>query len=176
MNIPFGVRMERGRLMLGSYPISMSDKKLIIGGETYYLTRGLYDLLFKKVADFNKVTEDDKRLYKTLLLKTNAHRRDFNPNKPIKSNKGMKYLQIIRPLFKLTKQRSLSEEIAVSGEGLPFLKKVKADVSYVYWDDPNELVDRLKLLIASRDAGNTGLDNEIISVIEELREAGFVNI
>lgn len=175
MNIPFGVRMERGRLMLGSYPITVNDKELIIGGETYCLTQGLYDLLFKKVVDFDMVTEDDKRLYKTLLLKTNAHRRDYDPNKPIKSNKGMKYLYIIRPLFKLTKQRSLSEEIAVSGDGLPFMKKVKADVSYVYWDDPNELVERLKLLIASRDAGNTGLDNEIISVIEELREAGLIN-
>lgn len=175
INIPFGVRTERGKLMLGTYPITVNDKELIIGGETYCLTEGLNDLLFKKIPDFNVVTEDDKRLYKTLLLTTNAHRRDFDPNKPIKSNKGMKYLYIIKPLFKLTKQRSLSEEIHVSGEGLPSMKKVKADVSYVYWDNPNELVERLKLLIASRDAGNTGLDNEIISIIEELREAGLVN-
>lgn len=32
----------------------------------------------------------------------------------------------------------------------------------------------LKLLIASRDAGNTGLENEIIAIIEELRESGLV--
>lgn len=44
----------------------------------------------------------------------------------------------------------------------------------LYWDDPNELVERLKLLIASKDAGNTGLDNEIISVVEELRESGII--
>lgn len=165
MNIPFGVRMARGKLMLGSYPISANDKELKIGGERYCLTQGLNDLLFKKIPDLQMVTENDKRLYKTLLLKTNAHRRDFDPNKPIKSNKGMKYLHIIKPLFELTKQ----------GDGLPSMKKVKRDISYVYWDDPNELVERLKLLIASRDAGNTGLDNEIISIIEELREAGLVN-
>ncbi|XP_063545392.1 uncharacterized protein LOC134753449 [Cydia strobilella] len=175
MNIPFGVRMERGKLMLGSYPISVNDQELKIGGERYCLTQGLNDLLFKKIPDLHMVTANDKQLYKTLLLKTNAHRRDFDPNKPIKSNKGMKYLHIIKPLFKLTKQRSLSEEVHVTGDGLPVMKKVKRDISYVYWDDPNELVERLKLLIASRDAGNTGLDNEIISIIEELREAGLVN-
>lgn len=175
MNVPFGVRMDRGKLMLGSYPISWNDKELKIGAERYCLTQGLNDLLFKKIPDLQIITENDKRLYKTLLIKTNAHRRDFDPNKPIKSNKGMKYLHIIKPLFKLTKERSLSEEVHVTGDGLPLMKKVKRDISYVYWDDPNELVERLKLLIASRDAGNTGLDNEIISIIEELREACLVN-
>jgi hypothetical protein len=43
-----------------------------------------------------------------------------------------------------------------------------------YWADPNELVDRLKLMIASRDAGHSGHDNEILSIIEELREARII--
>jgi len=38
-------------------------------------------------------------------------------------------------------------------------------IDYVYWDDPNELVDRLQLFDASRRAGNN--DNEILSIIEE---------
>lgn len=45
---------------------------------------------------------------------------------------------------------------------------------YTYWDDPNELVERLYLLHCSKEAGNTGLDNEIISIVEELREAGYI--
>lgn len=44
----------------------------------------------------------------------------------------------------------------------------------MYWDDPNELVDRLRLLIASQSAGHTGHNNEIISIIEELREANII--
>lgn len=47
-------------------------------------------------------------------------------------------------------------------------------MDYVYWDDPNELVDRLRLLLAERAAGNPSHINEIISIIEELREAGIV--
>lgn len=174
LNIPFGVRTERDKLMLGSYSVSVSGEKLKVNGNSYNLTPGLYDLLFKKLPDLGIITEDDKRYYKMLLLETNAHRRDFNPNKPIKSNKGKKYLYIIKPLFKLSKERLISDG-STHGQGLPTMKKVKRDVSYVYWDDPNELVERLKLLIASRDAGNTGLDNEIISIVEELREAGLVN-
>lgn len=48
-------------------------------------------------------------------------------------------------------------------------------VSYTYWDNPNELVDRLRLLIASQSAGNTGHTNEIVSIVEELREANIIH-
>jgi len=44
-------------------------------------------------------------------------------------------------------------------------------MDYVFWDDPNELVDRLQLLAASYQAGNKSHTNEIMSILEELREA-----
>lgn len=47
-------------------------------------------------------------------------------------------------------------------------------MDYVYWDDPNELVDRLRLLIAETSAGNNSHTNEIHSIIEELREANII--
>ena len=40
----------------------------------------------------------------------------------------------------------------------------------MHWDDPNEIVDRLRLLEASRQAGYNGHDNEILSIIEEFRK------
>lgn len=40
----------------------------------------------------------------------------------------------------------------------------QAILDYVYWDDPNELVDRLKLLIASQQASNPSHNNGIISI------------
>lgn len=45
---------------------------------------------------------------------------------------------------------------------------------YVYFDDINELCERLKLLIASQHAGNTNHTNEIASILEELRECGII--
>jgi len=47
-------------------------------------------------------------------------------------------------------------------------------IDYVHWDDPNELVDRIRLLEASRQAGHNAHNNEMLSIIEELREAGII--
>lgn len=163
-DIPFGVRYDNGKLMLGSARIIVNDEYIIVADRKYRTTPGLKQLLLKKNVDSSLVTEKDMQHYKLMLLDTNAHRRDYDPNKPIKSNKGLKYLQIIKPLFLQTK-----------GKGLPLTKMWKKNVDFIYWDDPNELVERLKLLIASQDAGNTGVNNEIISIIEELRESNIIN-
>lgn len=47
-------------------------------------------------------------------------------------------------------------------------------IVYEYFDDPNELCDRLQLLVSSRMAGNTNHMQEISSIIEELRELGCI--
>lgn len=48
------------------------------------------------------------------------------------------------------------------------------NIVYEYYDDPNELCDRLRLLVSSKSAGNTNHDQEINSIIEELRERDIV--
>lgn len=62
---------------------------------------------------------------------------------------------------------------AVTGKGVDMHVSFNP-IDYVHWDDPNELVERLRLLIASEEAGHTGHTNEINSIIEELREANIV--
>jgi len=47
-------------------------------------------------------------------------------------------------------------------------------IDYVHWDDPNKLVDHLRLLDASHQTGNNVHDNEMLSIIEELREASLI--
>ena len=49
-------------------------------------------------------------------------------------------------------------------------------MDYVFWDDPNELINRLRLLLAELEAGNQSHTNEIHSVIEELKEVGYINV
>lgn len=48
------------------------------------------------------------------------------------------------------------------------------NIVYEYYDDPNELCDRLRLLISSKSAGNSNHDQEINSIIEELRELDII--
>lgn len=45
---------------------------------------------------------------------------------------------------------------------------------HIYWDDPNELVERLMLLLAAKEARNNSTNNEIITIEEELREAKYI--
>ncbi|KAL4153101.1 hypothetical protein QTP88_000934 [Uroleucon formosanum] len=93
--------------------------------------------------------------YKSILIQTSAHL--TADEKKIKKGRN-KYYEIIQNLFR-------------SGGGLS-MKLQKHNL--VYWNDPNELVERLKLLLASKAAGNTGVSNEIISIFEELHEAGII--
>lgn len=85
---------------------------------------------------------------------SSANRRDYNPAKPVNGSKSRKYKQII-------------SKITHHGKGLMQYKK-NYHKDYVYLDDPNELVDRLKLLVASQHARNNNHNNEIISMVEEL--------
>ena len=54
------------------------------------------------------------------------------------------------------------------------LTRKKDKIDYVHWDDPNELVQRLRLLIASQRVGNNRHTNEIVSIVKELREADII--
>lgn len=59
-------------------------------------------------------------------------------------------------------------------KGFGLYKNVIPKTQIVYYDDPNELVTRLNLLVSSQNAGNTGVNNEIISITEELRERNLI--
>jgi len=73
------------------------------------LAQGFYELIFKKAPDYGMYTEDDKRKYKSILLATNAHRRNYTEYSHLQSNK-YKYRYIIAPLLKV--------EISTFGKGL----------------------------------------------------------
>jgi hypothetical protein len=47
-------------------------------------------------------------------------------------------------------------------------------LDYRYWDNADELVDRLRLLVMSKRAGHTSHSNEIHAIIDELREANII--
>lgn len=157
----FGPHKEsNGEWKFANESLKINNEKIIIGNQHWAYTPGLFELLFyHNPKNYDK---SELEIYKRILLNTNAHRVDFNPNKQIKSSRGNKYKKIIKKLFEDTH----------TGKGLMRVNPQKPD--YIYWDDPNELVERLKLLIASQQAGNNNQTNEIVSIIEELREADII--
>lgn len=165
----FGPRFEVDQLMIGDGLLVFKPDGSFTIGNTEYVkpTRGLLDLMFR--TDPKGYSDKDLKVYKKILESTNAHRKEYRKDKPINSSRSKKYTSVISSLFSTKKPIAGTPKL---GNGLLTKRLVKSTLTY--WDDPNELIERLRLLEASRLAGNTGVKNEIYSIIEELKEAGYI--
>jgi hypothetical protein len=162
----YGVRYEAGKWMIGDSNVKIDDNDNVhVKGKIYEGTPGLYELLFMKLP--KKYNKDDMRKYKSILLATNGHKQNYKYNTRINSNSGVKYRLVISKLFATSTQKKRT------GSGYMEMKP-NTTIDYVHWDDPNELVNRLRMLMASQSSGHTGHTNEIVSILEELREAGII--
>ena len=186
-DLTYGVRFDpdHERWLMGNKEIRIDgdDLYVVIGPKVklqYRGTPGLYELVFKKRPI--GYTDKDKIEYADLLSRTNSYRQRNNPNLPVKGSNTHKYRNIIKPLLEWVKstkkptKRYTTVPAKRMGKG-GYDASLVADErreKYVYFDDYNELVDRLRLLHASQEAGNTSHDNEVASIIEELREAGII--
>lgn len=164
----YGVRkLARNRLMMGDSPISFEPDFIHVGDQKYDKTEGLIELLFKKIPDDTNINFGDLRNYNDIVVATNAHRQNYKHDEPLRKNSSLKFKNFIEKYI---------ENPSHVGGSIPKYKVARNDMrsDYVYWDDPNELVNRLRLLLAAQAAGNSTHTNEILSIIEELREAGII--
>ena len=76
------------------------------------------------------------------MLQTNALYQENNPALPVKSSRSVKYKSIIKPIYDSTKTKRKSTKKFLKGSGTVFLSQ-----------DPNVLVSRLELLMASQQGG-----------------------
>lgn len=160
----YGPRFEGNVLMIGDHPLKFDeDGSIVTANTTYKPTLGLYELIFKRLPNEDIYDQNDLDMYRDILVKTNAHKKQYKFQNRINRDTSVKYRHVISKLF--PKQ-------LYSGRGL--ISKVVSAPDTVYWDNPNELVSRLRLLIASTEAGNSSHKNEIINIIQELRESGYI--
>ena len=180
----YGVYLNEDSTMLSDKPFdSDTSDFVIVDGVKYKVIPELYELIFKRIPDDTIYTENDKLAYKNILLTTNAHRRSHKADNPIVSSKGYKHKNIIAPLVSdkiqvgmdIPRARKLNKLDKKVEKVIPHAMTLNENkINYVYWDNPNELVDRFRLLEASHQAGRNAHDNEILSIIEKLREAGLI--
>ena len=95
--------------------------------------------------------------------------------------KEIKSLTEYRERLKLL---SKGQELIVKGKGMKKsykkpkhkgkAKPHKLGGTLKYYDDPDVLVQQFHLLVASKQAGNTGVDNEISVIIDELVRKGYI--
>jgi len=157
---------------LGKIDVTIKNYDFILGDdERYPATIGLYELFFMKHPDGSHITAEDKKNYRAIVKKA----RLFNEG-PDKKN-VFKYKTYIMPTTTMTPKRRSSYQLrtkAKKGEGLTKNLDVRRKKEFVYYDNYNELVERLQLLVGAQLAGNNSVNNEIISIIEELREANII--
>ena len=75
IGLVYGVYFDENSTMLDNKKLD-TDDTIIIDGVRYKGTRGLYELIFKKIPNDAIYTENDKQTYKHILMMTNVHRRD----------------------------------------------------------------------------------------------------
>ena len=164
----FGLDVKNKRFHIGSEPIKIIGDDIKIKDKVYPGTSGLWELIISQ--DPQEFTEEDYKNYGRILIQTNAIRQENNPNKP-KSSKSYKWNKLIKPIWEDIKPKSKGKrkrqedpQPSTSGTGLTILPS-----------DPNALIDRFDLLFSSQNTGHTGVRNEIISILDELKRQGFIN-
>ena len=94
------------------------------------------------------------------MIKTNAMRREYDPANPRpRSSTSLKWKKVVKGIW---------DEYKASFKGT-------GTKTIVIPSDPNALLERLDLLMASREAGNTGTRNELVSICDELLRQKIIN-
>ena len=167
----FGLTVKNKKLHIGDKPITIKDNNIIIDGEEYTGTPGLWELIISQEPQEGKYTEDDYIEYINLLVQTNTIYQGNNPNQNrAKSSGGDKWNKLISPVWEHIREskkplKRKRRQQDPTGNGLKILPS-----------DPNALIDRFDLLFSSKKAGHTGVKNEIVSILDELKRQGVINI
>lgn len=183
----YGARLERKGMMIGNSLLDVDeDDNILIGDKKYKGTLGLFELIFRSKP--SRYSARDLKHFKTICHDTNTHRKGYLPDNPIYRNRSEKYRNVISDLFPSKKnplkRRAISSaEINIqhkkikvnsptpSGEGL--LKNTYS-TNIIYYNDANKLVDRMRLIHEAIEAGHTGLENEWVALIDELRNRQII--
>ena len=164
---------ENNKLKIGSKKIKVIGNDIMIEDEIYPGTPGLWELIVRKeLPKDGAYTEEDYQNYGRILIQTDAIHRDNNSmNNNPKSSKGEKWKKLIKPIWEKIKGKGKGKgkggeedpKPGTSGTGLKILPS-----------DPNALIDRFDLLFSSQNAGHTGVRNEIVSILDELKRQGVI--
>ena len=179
----FGMYFKDGDFRIGDKKVDIKGDDIIIGDKKYTGTPGLWDLIMNEEPQ--NFTEEDYLDYGKILKQTNAIYQGNNPNqnKP-KSSKSTKWKKLIKPIWEDIKKQKDDEtetedeeegnaynlfdddpQPGTSGSGLKILPS-----------DPNALINRFDLLFSSKKAGHTGVRNEIVAILDELKRQGVISV
>ena len=136
------------------------DNNILIGDEKFKGTPGLWELLMSKNPD--NFTDNDYDEYEKLMVKTNALHKDYNPNNPYPRSSRSDKWYLISQIW--ANREYTKKKEGYEGKGVVVIPS-----------NPNALLERLDLLLASQEAGHTGVRNELVSICDELKRQGVLD-
>ena len=170
IDLSFGLYAQDGKFKIGNKEVNIEDNDIKVDDIIFEGTPGFWELVTSKDPKPENYTEEDLGKYQRLVILTNTAFRgnDPNSNKP-RSSGSPKWKNIISLIWEEIKKQKEEDEDEddlqppTSGTGLKILPS-----------DPNALIDRFDLLFSSKKAGHTGVRNEIVSILDELKRQGVI--
>ena len=154
----FGINKIDGHHHIGDTHVIIHKNNIIIDNEKFTGTPGLWDLVMLKDPPEKGYSERDYKNYARILIKTHVLHQGNNPNNPYpKSSKSYKWNRFLKHIWEY-------KGAEFEGEGV-----------FIMPSDPNALLERLDLLLASQEAGHTGVGNELVSICDELKRQGVLD-
>ena len=177
IDLAFGLYAQEGKFKIGNKEVNIEDNDINVDDIIFEGTPGFWELITSKNPE--NYTGEDLDKYRQLLLLTNAVYRDNNPdNNNPKSSKSPKWKNIIKHIWEqIKKQKEEEEEEYEEYEEpatIPFTPTKGTGLPKILPSDPNALIDRFDLLFSSQKAGHTGVRNEIVSILDELKRQGVL--
>lgn len=182
----FGLyKNSSGDYYVGNMKLEIKEDNFHFENGMYFRgTPGLWELLTLETP--SQYNNEDLSNYEKIVLATHTYKQNNNPRSTsVKSSVGYKYNSVIRPIlikYKLLKtaastplfsedDNSVASTPNKTGEGLSKIL-TNAPVEYVYWNNLDELLDRVYVLWGEVKAGNKSpiLINEIVNILQEIRE------
>ena len=173
---------------IGETPIKIENDNITIKDTPFKGTVGLWRLLTSKdIPDISEYEAEDLRDYITIMHITKAtydknNKRVGGNNKMNKLIKplvialeeggGVKLIKEINKHFGSKEETDDEEEYEEYEEFT--LSPTKGTGLKILPSDPNALIDRFDLLFSSKKAGHTGVRNEIVSILDELKRQGII--
>ena len=190
-----GLYSEDDNLKIGYRPVKIENDDIIINDERFKGTPGLWELITSNnIPEKEKYNATDLRDYITIMNITKA---TYDKNNKRIGGKNNKMNNLIKPLVialekgggnklvtEINKHFGLEEE-TYEEEEEEYEEEYEEDALYPFTptkgtglrilpSDPNALIDRFDLLFSSKKAGHTGVRNEIVSILDELKRQGVL--
>ena len=179
IDLSYGIYAIDGKFKIGNKFITIEDNDIKVDGIIFEGTPGFWELVTSKNPKLENYTKEDLSKYQRLVILTNTAYRNNDPtqNYP-KQSKGNKWKNIIKPIWSAIQEQKDEEDYkefeepdeddpqpGTSGSGLKILPS-----------DPNALINRFDLLFSSQKAGHTGVRNEIVAILDELKRQKVISV